>query len=196
MTVTKFIVAFIGLLLINSRVCVPLADENSEYEQVARKYLKNAGLNIPAKGEGSEQWITLCTVKARVASTSWSTTHDVKRCTATVGGEILETRVAETEENWKCGWRNEVYTSNTLLNYKETINNQYETAIKAAVEAKEVKGVLDYLQKEQSLHVYNLEVATNKDTAMLEATATGDPFWGPGGSCAVKLEGRVLRLAY
>ena len=78
------------------------------------------------------------------------------------------------------------------MNYKQTINNQYESAIKA----KEWQGVIDFLEKQQNLHTYNLEVATNKNAAMLQAIATGLSWWRGGGSCAVKLEGRVLRLAY
>lgn len=193
---SKLTVAFICLLLINSCMCRRSTGDNSKYEQVAQRYLEKVGLKIPANGEGRDKWITLCTVKARVASTSLNTKHDVQRCTATVGGEILETRVVETEHNWRCGWRTEVYTMNTLLKYKQTINNQYESAIKAAAKAKEVQGVLDFMEKQQKLHVHNLEVATNKDTAMLEAKATGLSWWGGGGSCAVKLEGRVLHLAY
>ena len=54
-------------------------------------------------GKGRDKWITLYSVKARVASTGRKTKHDVQRCTTTVGGEILETRVVQTETNWKCG---------------------------------------------------------------------------------------------
>jgi len=192
----KFTIAITCLLLIYSCLYRHFADGNSQYEQVAQKYLAKAGLKIPAKGEGGDKWITLCTVKARVASTGLKTKHDVKRCTTTVGGEILETRVVETEKNWRCGWHTETYTSNTLLNYKQTIRNQYQSAINAAMKAKESEAVINLLEKNQNLHVLNLEVATNKDTAMLEATATGLSWWRGGGSCAVKLEARVLRLAY
>jgi len=167
-----------------------------EDEQIAQTYLTSAGLAIPATGVDGDIWIELCSVKARVSSTSLETTHDVKRCTRTVGGEILETRVVETEDNYSCGWRNEVYASGTLLTYKQTIINKYKSAISAALKAKESETVINLLQEKENAHVFNLEVATNKDTAMLEATATGLSWWGGGGSCAVKLEGRVLRLAY
>ncbi|CAF3366337.1 unnamed protein product [Rotaria sp. Silwood2] len=192
----KFTIAITCLLLIYCCLYRHFADGNSEYEQVAQRYLTKTGLKIPANGEDGDKWVTLCTVKARVASTSRRTTHDVKRCTATVGGEILETRVVETENNWRCGWRTETYASNTLLNYKQVIKNQYQSAINAAIKAKESEAVINLLEEKQNLHVFNLEVATNKDTGMLEATATGLSWWRGGGSCAVKLEARILRLAY
>lgn len=200
----KVIITFTCLSLIYSCLYSHCADgmvvrsvsKISNDEQVAQKYLTEAGLKFPANGEGGDKWITLCTVKARVASTSYSTQHDVKRCTTTVGGEILETRVVETENNWRCAWRQEVYTSNTLLSYKQTIDNQYKSAIEAAGKAKELEVVIKLLEEQRRLHIFNLEVATNKDTAMLEATATGLSFWRGGGSCAVKLEGRVRHLAY
>ncbi|CAF1048496.1 unnamed protein product [Didymodactylos carnosus] len=175
---------------------VKAAIGNPQDEQIAQTYLTRAGLRISANGEGGDKWITLCTVKARVASTGFKTKYDVKRCTATVGGEILETRVVETENNFRCGWRTETYASKLLLNYKQTIMNQYKSAINGAIKAKEPEKIINLLQEKQNLHIFNFEVATNKDTAMSEATATDLSLWRGGGSCAVKLEGRVLRLAY
>lgn len=192
----KFIITITCLLLIYSGFCHHFANGNSEYEQIAQGYLNRAGLRISAHGEGADKWVTLCSVKARVASTGWRTKHDKQRCTTTVGGEILETRVIETENNWRCGWRTETYASNTLLRYKELINNQYQSAINAAVRAKESGAAISFLEEQKTLHTFNLEVATNRDTAMLEATATGLSRYRGGGSCAVKLEARVRHLAY
>ena len=192
----KFTITITCLLVIYCCLHRHFVDGSSDYQQVAQRYLNQVGLRISANGEDSDKWITLCSVKARVASTGRRTKHDVKRCTATVGGEILETRIIETEPNWRCGYRSEVYASNTLVSYKQIINNQNQSAINAAISAKESTVVLNLMAGQQNLHIFNLEIATNKDAAFLEATATGLSYWRGGGSCAVKLEGRVRRLAY
>ncbi|CAF1389405.1 unnamed protein product [Rotaria magnacalcarata] len=116
----KFTVAITCLLLVYSCLYRHFADGNSEYEQVAQRYLTKPGLKIPANGE----------------------------------------------------------------------------AIDAATKAKETEAVINLLEEKQNLHFFNLEVGTNKNTAMLEATTTSLSWWRGGGSCAVKLEARALRLAH
>ncbi|CAF1121888.1 unnamed protein product [Adineta steineri] len=197
----KFFIAVTCLLVIYNCLCYHYVNgkhltSSSKNEILAQKYLTKAGLKFPPNGKDDDKWITLCSVKARVANTGLSEKKDKQRCKATVGGEILEIRVVETENNFRCGWNTDSYASGTLLKYKQDIIDQYKSAINAAVTAKEPKVLINLLEEKQNQHIVNLDVATNKDTAMLEAIATGKSWWGGGGSCAVKLEGRVRRLAY
>ncbi|CAF1169696.1 unnamed protein product [Adineta steineri] len=197
----KFIIAITCLLVIYNCLCHHYVNGNNlrssaENEILAQQYLTQAGLRFPSNGKDEDKWITLCAVKARVANTGISEKKDIQRCTTTTGGEILEIRVVDTEHNFRCGWRTETYAANTLLNYKQLITNQYKSAISAAITAKESNIVINLLQEKQNQHVFNLEVASNKAAAMLEATATGMSWWGGGGNCAVKLEGRVKHLVY
>jgi len=155
------------------------------------KFLSKVGLTVPPNGKG-DKWITLCEVKARVAHTGLEEKKDTQTCTMTAKGEIKETRVKVIEE-WSCSYNTERYSSGTMLKYQNNIEQKYDSAIKLAVLARD-KVVAENMRTMKKQHTQNLQVATNRDTAKLTATATGAAFWGGGGNCDLVLEGRVNEL--
>ncbi|UJR38755.1 hypothetical protein I4U23_031420 [Adineta vaga] len=165
-----------------------------DVKERAANFLARVGLTIPPQGVGEDTWIALCEVKARITDAGISPKRDTRTCTKTTGGEILETRVIRREE-WRCSWSTESYSSGTLLNYQNTLVNQYNSGIKLAIEAGD-KAAVDYMETMKSQHTQNLQVATNRDAAKLTATATSAAWWRSGANCDLVLEGRVRRLAY
>ncbi|CAF0927257.1 unnamed protein product [Adineta ricciae] len=163
-----------------------------DVKERATSFLARVGLTIPPQGVDEDKWITLCEVKARIADAGIKPKTDTQTCTKTANGEILETRVVRREE-WRCSWSTESYASGTLLNYQNTIINQYDSAIKIAAEAGD-KAAVDYMESMKRQHNENLQVATNRDAAKLTATATSAGWWKSGANCDLVLEGRVRRL--
>jgi hypothetical protein len=53
--------------------------------------------------------------------------------------------------------------------------NHYDDGIILAIDAGD-KAAADYMKSMKSKHVQNLKVATNRDTAILEATARSAPW--------------------
>ncbi|UJR07123.1 hypothetical protein I4U23_011411 [Adineta vaga] len=165
-----------------------------DVKERATNFLARAGLTIPPQGLDEDKWITLCEVRARIANAGIKPKTDTQTCTKTTGGEILEMRVIRREE-WSCSWSTESYSSGTLLNYQNTLVDQYDSAIKLAVEAGD-KAAVDYMESMKRQHNQNLQVATNRDAAKLTATATSAAWWKSGANCDLVLEGRVRRLVY
>jgi hypothetical protein len=159
---------------------------------LATKFLAQVNLTIPPTGKGYE-WISLCQVKTRVADSGFNEKEDTQTCSHTSHGHIKEIRVKENGEIWRCTYNNELYASNTTLNYENNISNKYDAAVKLAADAK-FKATVDLLQSMKSQHLQNLRVSTNKDTAKLTATAKSAPFFGGGGSCDLTLEGLVNEM--
>ncbi|CAF1424305.1 unnamed protein product, partial [Rotaria sp. Silwood1] len=98
-------------------------DAQDDVKQRAANFLARVGLTIPPTGQGEDQWVALCEVKARITDAELTEKRVTQTCTKTTGGEILEIRVIRRAA-WRCSWSTESYSSGTLLNYQQTLASQ------------------------------------------------------------------------
>lgn len=154
----------------------------------AVEYLTQAGMNVSARYR--EEWIEFCSVMARVASSGLKAKTDYKECRVTLNDAILEATVVRNSE-WRCSWSFDIYAENTNMEFLNHINETYQAAINFAVNDNNTVAA-NVLQSQSEYHFF--QIKTNKNSAILRATATSAPFFGPGAKCDLTLKGKVRRL--
>lgn len=151
-------------------------------------YLQRAGINKAARYRITD-WVELCSVHARIGG-GFKAASDTRDCRVTKEDGIYETRVIKNSE-WRCSFSYDTYVADTNMRVYEKIERKYDDAISMANKDGNQIAVNE-IRNEKSRHLF--EIKTNKNTAILRATASRRPFWGPGGKCDLTLMARLKVL--
>lgn len=152
-------------------------------------YMQRAGINTNARYEITD-WIELCSVYARASGGTLSSEKVYRECKTTKNDAIIETRVRRNGM-LRCSFSYDSYVADTNMMVYSFMENKYKQALQLAVND-DNKIAIAQIEHEKNVHLF--EIITNRNSAILKATAKSEAGWGGGGWCDLVLEARLKRL--